>query len=294
MPYGIAAIIIASVLFGITPSANNYVLLHGMEADCLLVYQAVTMALGTAVIIAFKRISIKIPGMDIVRLMALGVIGMGVTDYLLNRSYEHLPVSTVVMLHFMYPTIVLLVTVLLFHQRPSRFTIGAVLLSITGLILVTDFQGDMDLTGIMLALGSAATYAFFAIANDHGSVNRFPLIVKLFYMSLSTVAVYSVKTFASGNFSLPSDGTTAFVAIGIVGLGSLLAFYLVTAGIKRIGASKASFLNMLEPITGVILGVLLYQENFPLRAKFGCLCVLLSVLLIAADGRKQAEVSPSH
>jgi drug/metabolite transporter (DMT)-like permease len=258
-----------------------------MQPDCLLAYQTVIMVLGCTSVLAAKRISIRIPLADVGKLLALGAVGMGVTDYFLNLSYQYLPVSTAVMLHFMYPAIVLVASCLLFHQKLSSYTVGAVLLSITGLVLVTDLQGSMDLSGVLFALGSAVSYSIFSIGNDRGSVNRLPLIVKLFYMSAVSALIYCAETFAKGHFSLPSNGKVAGVMICIVGLGSLAAFYLITAGIQRIGASKAAFLNMLEPITGIICGAVFYQESFPSQSKIGCLCVLSSVLLIAMDSRQK-------
>lgn len=289
MLLGVLYITAASFLFGVIPSGNNYVLLQGMEADCLLCYQTVTMVLGAACLLAVKKISIQIPIQDIAELFVLGAVGMGVTDYLLNLAYELLPVSTVVMLHFLYPAIVLVISCGVFHQGISVFSAGAVVLSIFGLILVGGLQGGVSLQGVIFALGSALSYAFFVTANQHGQVNRLPLMVKLFYMSLITMIIYLMKTGFSRHFSLPSDFKTGAIAIGVVGLGSLLACYLITAGIKQIGARKASFLNMLEPVAGVVLSVLIYQESFPLRSLIGCLCIVGSVLFIAFDSRESTD-----
>lgn len=286
---GILYIAAASFLFGVIPSGNNYVLLQGMEADCLLCYQTVTMVLGAACLLVVKKLSIKIPIKDILELFVLGAVGMGVTDYLLNLAYELLPVSTVVMLHFLYPAIVLIISCGVFHQGISIFSVGAVLLSIFGLVLVSDLQGGISLQGVIFALGSALSYAFFVTANQHGQVNRLPLMLKLFYMSLITMIIYLIKTGFSHHFSLPADLRTGTIAIGVVGLGSLLAFYLITAGIKQIGARKASFLNMLEPVAGVFLSVLIYRESFPFRSLIGCLCIIGSVLFIAFDGKGTAD-----
>lgn len=289
MLLGVLYIAAASFLFGVIPSGNNYVLLQGMEADCLLCYQTVTMVLGAACLLTVKKISIQIPIQDIAELFVLGAVGMGVTDYLLNLAYELLPVSTVVMLHFLYPAIVLVISCGVFHQGISVLSAGAVVLSIFGLILVGGLQGGVSLQGIIFALGSALSYAFFVTANQHGQVIRLPLMVKLFYMSLITMIIYLMKTGFSRHFSLPSDFKTGAIAIGVVGLGSLLAFYLITAGIKQIGARKASFLNMLEPVAGVVLSVLIYRESFPLRSLIGCLCIVGSVLFIAFDSRESTD-----
>lgn len=226
---------------------------------------------------------------DIAELFVLGAVGMGATDYLLNLAYELLPVSTVVMLHFLYPAIVLVISCGVFHQGISVLSAGAVVLSIFGLILVGGLQGGVSLQGVIFALGSALSYAFFVTANQHGQVNRLPLMVKLFYMSLITMIIYLMKTGFSRHFSLPPDFKTGAIAIGVVGLGSLLAFYLITAGIKQIGARKASFLNMLEPVAGVVLSVLIYRESFPLRSLIGCLCIVGSVLFIAFDSRESTD-----
>lgn len=281
---GIFSVIMASVLFGLIPSGNKYVLLSGMREDCLLFYQASIMFFATALGVTAKRISIKMPLSDILKLLALGAVGIGATDYLLNLSYGYLPVSTVVLLHFMYPTIVLLIMVIIFRQRPSLLTICAVIASLLGLLLVTDLRGSINIAGAVFALGSAATYALFAVANDRGGINRFPLIVKLFYMTLSTMFIYGIRTVAADHFSPPADGKTMLVLVGGVGVGSLFAFYLIAYGIKRVGASRAAFLNMLEPGFGVVAGVLIYNEVLSAREGLGCLCILLSVLFIAFDG----------
>lgn len=281
---GILAIITASILFGITPSGNKYVLLSGMTSDCVLFYQVIVMIAGTALVMAVKHIPFRIPAKAAVKLLVLGVVGMGCTDFLLNSAYGYLQVSTVLMLHFMYPSIVLILSALVLRQRMTKFAVSAIVLSIAGLALITGKTGSIDPVGALCALGSALTYAIFAVANDQGDVNQYPLVVKLFYMSLGTSLVYGAKTIFSGNFSLPVNVKTAAILIGIVGMGSLLGFYFITAGIKIIGAGRAAFINMLEPITGVLGGVIIYHETLTSRAGIGCVCVLTAVLLVAFDG----------
>lgn len=291
---GVLCVLLSSLFFGITPLGNKYVLLTGMTADCTLFYQTLTMMGGAALVLLVTRTAVKIPRREVCMLLFMGAVGMGGTDYLLNLSYCHLQVSTVLMLHFLYPAMVLLASALLFRQKISKTTGCAVVLSVAGLVLVTDLSGGMDPLGTVLALVSACTYAFFVLSNDYGSVNRNTLLVKLFYLSIGATAVYGVKTFLSGSFSLPADGKTALVLFGVVGIGSLLAFYFITAGVKLVGAGKAAFLNMLEPITGILGGVLLYQESIGFRGWAGCFCVLLSVLLIGLDGAKDGgETDPA-
>lgn len=288
---GILAIITASILFGITPSGIKYVLLSGMTSDCVLFYQAIIIVLGTALAMVVRHVSFRISCKAAAKLMILGVVGMGCTDFLLNSAYGYLQVSTVLMLHFMYPSIVLILSAVIFRQRITKFSAGAIILSIMGLALITGKTGSIHPIGALCALGSALTYAIFAVANDKGDVNRYPLVLKLFYMSLGTSVVYGAKTFLCGNFSIPVNAKTAVILVGVVGIGSMLGFYFVTDGIKRIGAGRAAFINMLEPVTGVLGGVMIYHETLTSQAGIGCASILAAVLLVAFDGvhREKAQ-----
>lgn len=284
MSHGVFDVLIASFLFGITPLGNNYVLHNGMLPDCVLLYQAAVMTLGATLFARRLKQSLHIYCRDAVKLMLIGAIGIGFTDYFLNLAMTQMQVSSVIMLHFMYPTIVLLASVLFFHQSFSKLTLIAMLASVGGLILVTDFSGAMTPLGVLFALLSAVFYAGFVLTNDHGDFNRYPLMVKLFYMSLGTVLLYGSKVTISGNLSFPVNISVWFVLVVVVGFGSMIGFYFITAGVKSVGASKAAFLNMLEPTIGVVGGVLLYHDVIGIKGMIGCVCVLLSVLLIALDG----------
>lgn len=289
MSRGIICVITASLLFGITPLGNNYVLLGGMEPSCVLFYQAVIMALGCFLAARVKENSIRVNAKDAVSLLLLGAIGMGFTDYFLNLSMKQMQVSSVIMLHFLYPTIVLIISAVFFHQKLSKYTACAVILSLSGLVLVTDLSGVITPLGAAFAIGSAIAYALFVTANDYGGFNRHPLIIKLFYMSCGTAIVYGIKSVIGGEISLPKTFDVWFALVVIVGIGSLLGFYFITAGVKYIGASRAAFINMLEPVTGVIGGVLFYHDIISFRSFTGCICVLLSVLFIALDGKNESD-----
>ena len=71
---GILAIITASILFGITPSGNKYVLLSGMTSDCVLFYQVIVMIAGTALVMAVKHIPFRVPAKAAAKLLVLGVV----------------------------------------------------------------------------------------------------------------------------------------------------------------------------------------------------------------------------
>lgn len=282
MLYGIIAVIAASFIFGITPSANKYVILSGMDEQCMVFYQFSTMLICSLIVTKINKESLRIPLKDALQLMVLGIIGMGLTDHLLNLAYLYAPVSIVVLLHFMYPVIVQFIMATAFSQKLTFKRILAIIISLTGLCLISFSNDSIKPLGIIFGLCSALTYAIFSVFNEKGNFNRHLLGIKMFYMSLLASVVYFFSTIIRGKFSTPIDWKAALVLIAIVGVGSFIAFYLITYGIKVIGSGKSAFLNMLEPIFGTIIGAIAYQEPLNTRIVIGCCLVILSVFIFSS------------
>ena len=286
MIQGVLCVALASVMFGITPIGNKYVVMTGMAAECIVVWQLAVMILLSAVLAKQSGQKLIIPAKDTAVLLLIGIIGIGGTDYFLNMAYTELQVSSVLMIHFLYPTFVLLVSILLFGKTFSKLAGAAVILCIAGLFLVTGLSGNITLLGAFYAAASGIVYGVYVLANDHGNTNRFHLAVKLFYTSIGGALICGMLMLFGRSFSLPADTFSALVLLGMVGAGSFLGFYLLTAGVKRVGAATAAFLNMLELIVAVAGGVIIYKDAFSIKTAAGFVCILLSVLLITFDGAK--------
>lgn len=286
MIQGVLCVVLASVLFGITPIGNKYVVMKGMAAECIVVWQLAVMIILSAVMAKVSGQKLRIPAKDTMVLLLIGIIGIGGTDYFLNMAYTELQVSSVLMIHFLYPTFVLLVSILLFGKTFSKLAGAAVILCVAGLFLVTGLAGNITLLGAFYAATSGIVYGIYVLANDHGNTNRFHLAVKLFYTSIGGALICGTLMLFGRSFSLPADTFSALVLLGMVGAGSFLGFYLLTAGVKRVGAATAAFLNMLELIVAVAGGVMIYKDAFSAKTAVGFICILLSVLLITFDGAK--------
>lgn len=282
MAVGILALICASLILGSIPSANKYILLSGVSSGGIVFYSFLIVALGAALIILLTKKSLRVSMSQLVMLLVLGALGMGGTGFLLNLAYSFIPVGLATMLHFLYPSLVSIVMVVLFGQKMTYCKIGAIVISILGMFLIADLSGGIKLLGVIIALCSSCTYSFYMIGNEKGSINRLPLIVKLFYSSAGACIIFGIQSYT--DLSIPHGSIVYLLLFGVCGLGSLLAFYLLTAGIKLIGASTASFFNMLEPVTSLVVSTLVYHDVPGIKTLLGCGLVLMSVLLVALDG----------
>lgn len=287
---GILCIIGASLAFGVMPTANRYVMTSGVSAECITFYIQTILSLLAAVLAVWKGHSLRVSRGQLLRLLLLGAVGMGMTSFLVSSACLRIPVGLATVLHFLYPTVVSVAMVAFFGQKMSRYKAMAIACSILGMLLITDLNGDggIQASGILFALASSLTYSFYMISNEKGDINQLPLLVKLVYSSIGSAVLFGLVAACNHSITLPGTPSAACVLVFVCGCGSLLAYYLITAGIKQIGASTASFINMLEPVTSVVVSSLVYREYPGLMMILGMVLILSAVFLVSMDGRKNS------
>ncbi|MEG1049471.1 MAG: DMT family transporter, partial [Oscillospiraceae bacterium] len=72
---------------------------------------------------------------------------------------------------------------------------------------------------------------------------------------------------------------------------SILGISFLQIGIKHIGASNAAVFSLFEPISGVVLGVLILKESCSIRTFLGCVLILVAVAILSAPKRKTIEIA---
>ncbi len=109
-----------------------------------------------------------------------------------------------------------------------------------------------------------------------------PLVVQL--------AQAGHRRFGGGGHQPRRDGLAAFacarranwpylLALGTLALG--IPYFLFFQGLKRIRAQTVSIVALLEPVTGVLIGTLLYREIPSVAGWIGIALILASIVLIS-------------
>ena len=92
-------------------------------------------------------------------------------------------------------------------------------------------------------------------------------------------------TAAIRKISLP--GTTGgWLFMLLLGLATAAASFLYQEAAHRAGAQNTAMLSTFEPLTSVIVGYFAFEEQLTFRSGIGIVCILLSVILLSAEGRK--------
>jgi drug/metabolite transporter (DMT)-like permease len=156
-----------------------------------------------------------------------------------------------------FPLFTAMLEPMLLHQHPSRVQIVAALLILPGIyLLVPSFTLQNQTTlGVMWGVLSGASFALLSVTNRWLGRNYSSLMISLYQDGIAAIVLLPVFFFtASGSFWTPHDLLILFI-LGVA--CTALAHTLFIASMRDITAQSASLLASLEPVWGIIFGILL-------------------------------------
>ena len=220
----------------------------------------------------------RLPAGTVRRILLLSWGGSGLTQLLLFASYSFMASGICTTVHFIYPLFVFLLGALFFHEKPTPRALLCLCLCLAGLFCFYPRGGQIRPAGLALALLSGLTYAFYMIFLDKGGFSGITALQMQLYVAVCNAALMLVCCLASGSLTLrltPAAWGLAFVASQVLGLGVVLC----QMGIREIGAPRAALLSTFEPITSLLVGVLLLHEHLDPLALAGAAVILCAVFL---------------
>lgn len=289
MGQGILAVVASATILGVMPSMQKQVMVDGLPIFSLMLFTNLVISLVTFLVCKAKGRSLKVSKIQLLQVILMGLAGMVATAMLINTAYLFMPVGTVTMLHFLYPTVVCIVMGTLFKEGFSKLQVAAIVVSIAGMFFLTGKNGALPVFGIVLAAVSSLTYGGYLMANEKGPANTLPLEVKLFYVSLPGTLLFAVLAPATGNLAVPSNPVSWFQLIVCSGLATVVGYFLMMFGIQKLGASTASFLSMLEPVVSVVFGTIWFSDPVTVGVVVGSVLILTSVCFITLDSARKEK-----
>ena len=137
MKKGTLFCIIAAVGFGILPTIQNELILHGIPRVSCILYSNACMLAGGLAACQQKGLRAALPAGKALRLGVIGLMGMGLTPLLLTGAFAYIPVGTATVIHFLYPTVVTVGSAVLFRNRMGPAALAAIALSIAGMACIS-------------------------------------------------------------------------------------------------------------------------------------------------------------
>jgi drug/metabolite transporter (DMT)-like permease len=211
-------------------------------------------------------------------------------------AFMRIGIALALLIFYIYPALVALASVLWFGERLDRLRWAALAISMAGVVLVVAGAGDLgslDALGIGLAAIGALAQMFYALAAHHGFRSVPGTQAAALTMGGATL-LYLLALVVIGrlpDMGQPLASVAALWPVLVAGLaGAGLATVCFIAGIRMLGAPRATILATLEPVVGIALAALLFGAvPTPLQFAGGALIIAAGIVLQLRPGGEIAE-----
>lgn len=242
--------------------------------------------MGGVCLLAFVLISgRKLEKIDVKKFWLLALNGaiMGLNWMFLFEAYNYTEVSTATMCYYMQPTIVILLSPLVFREKLTAKKLLCAVTAIIGMLFVSGvIEGGgirvQDLRGIFFGLAAAALYSAVVIMNKKVQISDD--YEKTIIQLVSAAAVLIPYLLLTGNFSSINLSSTALVMVLIVGIVHTgIAYALYFGSMNGLKAQSVAVLSYIDPVFALVLSAAVLGETLSFLGIIGAVMVIGSAII---------------
>ncbi|MBE6905986.1 MAG: EamA/RhaT family transporter [Ruminococcaceae bacterium] len=286
---GIGYTILSALLFGVTPVLATLSYQLGSNAVTLTFYRNLMVTPILFMILLIRKTELRVTKKQFLEILAVGILGRGVTTLMLYSAYSYIGISTSTTLHFLYPVFVALICRIFYREKLGMIRLIALACAVVGVLLFMEHGESLTLCGTFLAAGSGLTYAIYMVGVDKLGLKEIDPFKLSFYMAAAVAAGMLLYDLPSGEivFILPMK---AFLYTFILAVfTSFFAVALLQIGIKYLSATTAALFSLFEPICGSLTGTFFLNEPMTMSKVAGSGIILSAAVILAIAGKNSGR-----
>lgn len=265
-------------IWGFTAVLGALITLDAMP----LVWYRMLLAVGfIAIYIWYKKIPMKVPRKTLIGFLFAGlIIALHWFTFFKAIKVSNISVTLACLSTGAFFTSFL--EPLFYGRKVIWYEVLFGLIVVLGLYIIFNVEGNY-IYGILLALSSAFLSALFSVINGKYAKEHNPTVIS-FYELVGGVLFFSVSLLFTNSFNVAFFEVSASDWMYLAVLSSFCTAYAFIASVKvmRFLSPYTVMLTInLEPIYGIILAVIVFQEKEKMSTDFyiGALIILSTVIL---------------
>ena len=238
-------------------------------------------------VIAWRRLEHKPSGRQLLEAMGVGILGYYFASLFDLLGLQYIGAQLERLILYAYPSIVVLLGLLLFRKPLTRYHLMAMVLTYAGLAVV--YGHDLQLPqvapeqlhkGVALVFTSALFFACYILF----SRRSIEVLGSVLFTSVAMAAAASVTMIhfmLDGSAQVPAITLpVAILILALALLATVVPSFLISAAIKRIGPANTSLSGTLGPAMTTVLAILVLNEPFGWQTALGIGLVVAGVYLL--------------
>lgn len=245
------------------------------------------MRYAMAVAIMFFATMIKSPKAFVIKPKYVGLLAfMGILMVLssiaLFESYKYLSAGIASTLLFFYPVMVAIIMAIFYKERLTKKSWACLITAFLGVVILSknDDGGFISLLGLTLVMLSSLSYAIYLVYINRGPMKKINTSTITFYVILGGFLVMIPYCLLDGGLMLPKTTPAWINAIGLGFFPTVISLIFTSRAIALIGSTETAIFGALEPLTAVILGILILGETLTITPAIGMILIFVSVTVL--------------
>lgn len=273
----------AAVCYGTNPLGALYLYEDNINANSVLFYRFALAVVMLGMLMMAQGKSLLVSMKELALLAVLGVV-FSTSSITLYFSFCFMDAGIASTLLFVYPVMVAVIMAVLFKEKLSAAAIFAIVLALTGIALLYEGDGGATLStvGVLLVMLSSLSYAIYIVV-----VNKSPLRISslklTFYVLFFGMLTILANSFITGiHIQMLTTPRMWMCALMLALLPTVFSLVLMVISVHEIGSTPTAVMGALEPLTAVVIGVMVFGEQLTLRLSVGIVLILVAVIIIVA------------
>ena len=213
------------------------------------------------------------------RSLVLGLLNFGAFFVLVYLAAQLLPTSVAASVMALAPVALSMLAIPLLRQRPTAYMLIGAVLGVVGVGLLVGLGASrIDPLGVAISLMALLLSSLGAILATKWR-DDLPLVATTSWQLVAGGLMLLVAAIVVEG-APPAMTSTSVLAYGAISLvATAIAFLCWFAGLRHLPAGTVGIIGLLNPVTGVLLGVLLAAETLSVSQCLGLALVAAALLL---------------
>lgn len=287
--WGIAFAVCGVLAFSVRPILIKLSYAAHPVSPTTLLFLRMTLSLPFFLVVGWwlRAQEPRLAGRDWLNVGMLGFLGYYGASFLDFLGLQYVGAGVGRLILFLFPTLVLLLSFVFLHKKPSPRELVALVVSYAGIALVVASQaapsaeGRLFLFGALLIFSGALCYAVYLVAGSQVVKRVGSMRFTAYSMAISSIpaVVQFLLLEPAGALELPA-AVWGYAAV-LATFSTVLPVFLQAEALKRIGANHFALIGAVGPVSVAATSALGLDEPFTWVQAVGGLLVISGVLLVS-------------
>ena len=250
-----------------------------------LVFYSVSVSLLTLLVILLAQkkhvLLVRYTVRDYTHSALLGFLNPFLYYLVLFKAYSLLPAQEAQPLNQTWAIVIAIFSIIILRQKISAKSIGAIFTSFLGVVIIST-RGNMlqlrltNLTGVLLAVGSAFIWALYWIYNLKDKRDD---VVKLFLNFVFGFVFIALYMLVTGQLRTPeARGMLGSAYVGIFEMGITFTLWLTALRLSKTTAQVSNIIYLVPFLSLVVIHITVGEQIYP-STIIGLVFIISGILL---------------